>query len=391
MHIVNTNRALVFGVLPFAALLAAACSVDDEPTRIVKSDAGKGGSGAVAGAGGSSSAGTAGSAGSTTSTTGSAGSTTAGSGGTAGAAGAGGSAGGASGEGGGGNGGAAGTDGGAPCNDPTLDSDMDGTPDCRDECPYDKDKILAGMCGCGFAENDSDGDGTVDCLPGHFYEAENGQLTDLGSEAGVTTVDGAAAPTGPFVIGNEAAASNGRYIAVSPGVTSESKPGSARAAYDISITKADTYVIWGRFYAPDTLHNCVWARVDGGSWTKWRGSTGEEWFWYHLHAEGDWANPIPFQLSVGHHALDVANCSDNTKLDRLYVTAGGDRPMGVSMCNPPHTILLGGMCVSSCGQLGGSSCDPVVCTGQVLLPAYDCTVCCAPSGDAGGADAGSAD
>jgi hypothetical protein len=284
-------------------------------------------------------------------------------------------------------GGSAGTDGGPPCFDPTLDTDMDGTPDCQDGCPYDKDKLEPGKCGCGVADNDSDGDGVIDCLPGHFYEAENGTLTDLGADAGLTTPDGSAARTGPFVIGADTMASNGHYIATTPGVTSESQPGAARAAYEINITKADQYVIWGRFYAPDKLHNCMWARLDGQAWTKWRGATGEEWFWYHLHAEGDWANPMMFQLMVGKHNLEIANCSDNTKLDRLYVTSGGDRPPGTNMCNPPHSILIGGMCVSSCGMLGGTSCDPVACAGQTLLPAYDCNVCCAPS-DAGGADTG---
>src|SRR5262249_53901889 len=153
-------------------------------------------------------------------------------------------------------------------------------------------KLQPGKCGCGVPDNDSDGDGVIDCLPGHFYEAEDGKLTDLGAEAGITTPDGSAAPTGPFVIGSDAMASKGHYIATTPGATSESEAGAARAAYEINITKADSYVIWGRFLSADKFHNCVWARVDGQAWTKWRGATGEEWIWYHLHAEGDWANPM---------------------------------------------------------------------------------------------------
>ncbi len=389
MDIDNPIRVLLLGALSFAALSTAAC-VDDSATTTARIDGGGRGAGGAAGAAGSTGMQTTSSSAGATSTTGGAGSTAAGSGGTGGPAGAGGATGGSSNDEGGVTGGAAGTDAGASCFDPTQDSDMDGTRDCQDGCPYDKNKTAPGVCGCGVTDNDSHGDGHIDCLPGHFYEAEKGQLSDLGSEAGVTLADGAAATTGPFVSGADAAASNGHYIAVAAGVVSESQPGSARAAYDINITSADTYVIWGRFLSPDKLHNCVWARMDGGNWTKWRGSTGEEWVWYHLHAEGDWANPIQFQLSVGHHGLEIANCSDNTKLDVLYVTAGSDRPAGDSMCNPPHTILLGGMCVSSCGQLGGTSCDPVACAGQTLLPAYDCDVCCAPS-DAGSADAGTAD
>ena len=71
--------------------------------------------------------------------------------------GAGGSTGGSGGDEGGATGGSAGTDGGPPCFDPTLDTDMDGTPDCQDGCPYDKDKLAPGKCGCGVADNDSHG------------------------------------------------------------------------------------------------------------------------------------------------------------------------------------------------------------------------------------------
>jgi hypothetical protein len=41
------------------------------------------------------------------------------------------------------------------CADPYLDSDMDGTPDCVDYCPYDRSKTF---------DVDGDGDGTPDCM-----------------------------------------------------------------------------------------------------------------------------------------------------------------------------------------------------------------------------------
>jgi len=46
-----------------------------------------------------------------------------------------------------------------------LDSDMDGTDDCIDECPFDPAKIVLGICGCGVSDTaDMDSDGTIDCL-----------------------------------------------------------------------------------------------------------------------------------------------------------------------------------------------------------------------------------
>lgn len=38
--------------------------------------------------------------------------------------------------------------------EPSPDSDNDGTPDCKDECPNDPDKLAPGICGCGTAEGE---------------------------------------------------------------------------------------------------------------------------------------------------------------------------------------------------------------------------------------------
>jgi hypothetical protein len=43
------------------------------------------------------------------------------------------------------------------------DSDEDGTPDCVDQCPNDRNKKLPGSCGCGASDSDTDLDGTPDC------------------------------------------------------------------------------------------------------------------------------------------------------------------------------------------------------------------------------------
>lgn len=49
------------------------------------------------------------------------------------------------------------------CEDEEVDRDGDGTPDCRDECPDDADKVRPGECGCGAADQDTDEDGEIDC------------------------------------------------------------------------------------------------------------------------------------------------------------------------------------------------------------------------------------
>ena len=58
------------------------------------------------------------------------------------------------------------------------DYDSDGTINCMDGCPFDRDKTSPGVCGCGIPESgDSDGDGIPDCndpCPNGAVETEPG-------------------------------------------------------------------------------------------------------------------------------------------------------------------------------------------------------------------------
>ena len=47
---------------------------------------------------------------------------------------------------------------------PDTDADLDGVPDCIDQCPNDANKVFIGICGCGLPDTDSDSDGMPDCL-----------------------------------------------------------------------------------------------------------------------------------------------------------------------------------------------------------------------------------
>lgn len=44
-----------------------------------------------------------------------------------------------------------------------ADSDGDGTQDCNDQCPNDRNKLAPGLCGCGVMDYDRDFDGIPDC------------------------------------------------------------------------------------------------------------------------------------------------------------------------------------------------------------------------------------
>ena len=136
-------------------------------------------------------------------------------------------------------------------------------------------------------------------------------------------------------------------------------------------------MIWGRLRAPGALHNRFWFQVDGGTWTKWRISVGDIWYWDDFHDDVEYGTPLTFSLAAGPHELALANCVDGVELDRLFLSPTGEVPPGnATACNPPHSIELEGECLPSCGSQNGTACDEVTCEGREILPAYDCGICC---------------
>jgi hypothetical protein len=194
---------------------------------------------------------------------------------------------------------------------------------------------------------------------GQYIEAEAGELS------------------GGFTSAADATASAGHYLSPPGAVVSDSAPGAARARYTFEVARAATYRIWGRIRGPDAEHNRFWFQVDGRDWHKWRLSTGDIWFWDAFHDDIDYGNPIAFELSAGTHTLVIANGTDGTGLDRLYVSEPGDVPVGNdTACKPPHSIERAGQCVQSCGSHGRTDCGGAACAGHPVIVAYDCAVCC---------------
>src|SRR4051812_34700894 len=120
----STRFSIISALLCVAGATVLGCSADD-PGVVSKKDA--------SAAGGS--MGTGGSSSTTLMTSGTSGSGNAG------------SFVGTGGNGGSGNAGMSGS-GGAGGEDCTTDNDLDGTPDCKDECPFDKLKTKKGVCDC---------------------------------------------------------------------------------------------------------------------------------------------------------------------------------------------------------------------------------------------------
>jgi hypothetical protein len=183
--------------------------------------------------------------------------------------------------------------------------------------------------------------------------------------------------SGGFTVQSDQSVSGGQFLAPPSDAASDSVPGPARAVYSFDVPATGTYFLWGRIHSPDANHNRFWFRIDGGSWTLWRISTGEVWWWNPAHDDAAYAPPLTFTLAAGTHQLVLADAAPGFGIDRFYLTTGSETPPGnTGPCQPPHSIEVGGVCLPSCGSQGGNGCGSVECAGYPLLSAYDCDICC---------------
>ena len=75
--------------------------------------------------------------------------------------------------------------------DATGDADLDGVCTDMEECDGDPDKLLAGDCGCGTADEDLDGNGVSDCLDNDLtLEAEQSHVRWFDTKTGKKRIDG---------------------------------------------------------------------------------------------------------------------------------------------------------------------------------------------------------
>ena len=214
-------------------------------------------------------------------------------------------------------------------------------------------------------------------------DIQDGSVVDAGGapDAGNVTGDYLEAEdgvlSGPFVIGADARASNGHFITPEVGSSSETEPGPARAEYRFVAPTSGTYQIWGRIHSPDVSENRFWFQLDGGTWIKWRITTGDIWFWDAFHDNLDYGTPLQFTLGTGPHTLVIANCVDGVGLDRLYYAADTITPPGNDTpCDPPNSIDTDAGCQRSCGSLGGTHCSTTECVGLPTVHTFDCAACC---------------
>ncbi len=105
-------------------------------------------------------------------------------------------------------------------------------------------------------------------------------------------------------------------VVIPAGVTLASNRGArstvGSAVYSFNIGKQGDYVLWGLASAPQENGKSFWVSVDGEESRHWNLERGSNWSW---NREGS------HNLSSGQHTLVIRWRENESKLDRLFITA----------------------------------------------------------------------
>lgn len=118
-------------------------------------------------------------------------------------------------------------------------------------------------------------------------------------------------------------ASNGKYIAVQPGVQSLTfAPSNISGLITIpyTATKDTTYNLYTRLNCPSTDNDSFWMKLDNGAFVKCDGLTTSGWTWKKITS---------FLLTKGQHKLTIGYCEDGAKLDKICISSYGTAPTGM--------------------------------------------------------------
>ncbi len=104
------------------------------------------------------------------------------------------------------------------------------------------------------------------------------------------------------------------------------------AQLQISVPRADTYMVWGRVSAPSDADNSFSIGLLGEPRTAWSMPSASGWAWDRADVAGQ---PVLLPLD-GFDVLEIAEREDGTKLDKLVLT----NDPGFTLVEPSSDLLL---------------------------------------------------
>jgi hypothetical protein len=147
--------------------------------------------------------------------------------------------------------------------------------------------------------------------------------------------------TSPLQIRDDAAASGGSYVTVTPGTNSPSNaPASATdgvARYVFTVADTGSYRIWARVSAPSTGDDSFWIRIGPSApWIRWNEiPLGTPYHWVLVRAENA-SGAARFNLTGGaDNELQVAYREDGTRLDAFFITNDSNFNPNATLTGPP--------------------------------------------------------
>jgi len=124
-------------------------------------------------------------------------------------------------------------------------------------------------------------------------------------------------------IGTDAAASNGKYVTVKPGLNSTTSPPTGvtnLVSISVSVPSNGTYTVFGRVNCPDANGDSFYVQMDGGSFATLNGLPVGGWAWANFGA---------FSLTAGSHTFTIAYREDGAQLDKISVSSDTVAPTGM--------------------------------------------------------------
>jgi hypothetical protein len=121
----------------------------------------------------------------------------------------------------------------------------------------------------------------------------------------------------------DAAASNGKYVTVKPGLNSTaSAPTGATnlVTIPISVPASGTYSVFARVNGPDANGDSFWVQMDSGSFTMFNGLPTGLWQWTSFGS---------FSLTAGSHSIKIGYREDGAQLDKILVSDYQFAPSGM--------------------------------------------------------------
>ena len=133
---------------------------------------------------------------------------------------------------------------------------------------------------------------------------------------------------------SDIAASNGNYL-LAPNQNYHGSPSNSnaeRVIFNVNISIAGQYKVFGRVIAPNTNDDSFWVRANDGDWVRWNNiEPSTSFVWDQVHDDRGGITPVLFDLQSGNNTIEFAGRESGAILDKIYLTLDGDTPTGLGV------------------------------------------------------------